>query len=470
MRIYNTLTKKIEDFVPHQENKVTMYTCGPTVYHYAHIGNLRTYIFEDVLEKGLEFLGYEVKRAMNITDVGHLNDDGDDGDDKMLLGAKREKKTVWEIADYYTEKFFLDFERLNIRIPEIVDKATDNIDMYIEMIQTLLKNDIAYISGGNVYFDVSKTPEYYDLSGKNPDDLQIGVRDGVEHDQLKRNPFDFGLWFTQSKFDDQSMKWDSPWGVGYPGWHIECSAIAIKNLGEKLDIHCGGVDLVFPHHSNEIAQSNAYLSSCGHDHSHDDWCKYWVHGEHLINEEGKMSKSKGEFLTVDTLIEKGYDPLSYRFMCLSSHYRTQLLFSYEKLDASENTYKKLISKIQGLDRTPNLQENKLDYYLDKFKDAISSDLNFSMMLTIVYDILKDEEVNDFSKLYLLEKMDYVLGLNLMKEKETVSADEEILALIASRDLAKQNRNFAKADEIRNALLEKGIKLIDTREKTLYERI
>lgn len=467
MKIYNTLTKTIEDFVPHDEELVTIYTCGPTVYNYAHIGNLRTYIFEDILEKGLEFLGYNVKRAMNITDVGHLTDDLDDGDDKMLLSAQREKKTVWEIADYYTDKFFEDFDKLNIRKPEIVDRATDNIALYIEMIEKFIELDIAYVAGGNVYFDISKEKEYYTLSGFDPSTLQVGVRESVEVDINKRNNADFGLWFTDSKFEDQAMKWDSPWGIGYPGWHIECSAIAIKNLGPHLDIHCGGVDLVFPHHSNEIAQSNAYLCAHGHDHN---WCNYWVHGEHLIVENGKMSKSSGDFLTIDNLTKKGYDPLSFRYMCLMSHYRSQLSFSMEKLDESEYAYKKLLNRVQALDRTPNLKEDKLDYYLNEFKEAISDDLNFAMMITIIYDVLKDKEVNDFSKLYLIEKMDQVLGLDLTKEKEEIIVDDEVLLLIKKREEAKANKDYQLADKIRDDLLKQGIRLIDTKEETKYERI
>lgn len=462
MKLYNTLTRKVEDFIPHEEGKVKMYTCGPTVYHFAHIGNLRTYIFEDILEKGLKYLGYEVKRVMNITDVGHLTSDGDTGEDKMAKGAAREGKTVYEIAQFYTEAFFNDCNKLNIKRPNIVEPASHHIDTYIEMISKMLDEGYAYISNGNVYFDVSKANDYYQLSGKNPEDLMIGVRDTVEEDQAKKNQADFVLWFTDSKFGNQDMRWDSPWGLGYPGWHIECSGISGKYLGEYLDIHCGGVDNVFPHHTNEIAQSEAYF---GHK-----WCNYWVHGEHLNDQTGKMSKSKGEFLTVSLLEEKGYDPLSYRYFCLGSHYRKVLVFSYDALDQAATAYKKLKQKISKLDRTPDLHEGKIDYYQDKFKEAIANDLNTSSMLTLVYDVLKDDELTDFTKLYLIDDFDKVLSLNLIEEEKSVDTnfEEYILSKIEERNQAKKNKNYALADSIRDELLEKGIRLVDSREGTTYE--
>lgn len=462
MRVYNTLTKKIEDFIPFEEGKVRMYTCGPTVYDYAHIGNLRTYIFEDILEKSLKYIGYEVYRVMNITDVGHLTSDGDTGEDKMAKGALRAGKTVKETAEYYTEAFFKDCEKLNIKKPAVVSPASEHIDTYIKMIEKLLNEGYAYESNGNIYFDISKAKDYYRLSGKNPEDLLVGARDSVEEDVAKRNPADFALWFTTSKFQNQEMKWSSPWGVGYPGWHIECSGISGKYLGEYLDIHCGGVDNIFPHHTNEIAQSEAYF---GHK-----WCNYWMHGEYLNDATGKMSKSKGEFLTVSLLEEKGYNPLAYRYYCLGSHYRNPLTFTWEGLDGAANAYKKLKAKIKQLDRTPDLNENKTDAYQVKFKEAIKNDLNTSTMMTLVYDVLKDEELSDFSKLYLMDDFDKVLGLNLIEEEKEVDEDleKEILAKIEERNQAKKDKNYALADEIRNNLLEKGIKLIDSREGTTYE--
>lgn len=464
MKIFNTLTRKVEEFVPHEEGVVRMYTCGPTVYNYAHIGNLRTYLFEDVLEKGLRYLGYDVHRVMNITDVGHMTSDADSGEDKMQKGAVREGKTVRELADFYTKAFFDDCERLNIRKPNVVEPASHHIDVYIKMISKMLDDGYAYISNGNVYFDISKAKNYYQLSGKNPEDLMVGVRDTVEEDTAKRNPGDFGLWFTVSKFSNQEMKWDSPWGVGYPGWHIECSGISGKFLGEYLDIHCGGVDNIFPHHTNEIAQSEAYF---GHP-----WCKYWVHGEHLNDSSGKMAKSKGEFLTLSLLMEKGFHPLSYRYFCLGSHYRKGLTFSFEALTQAEQSYQKLKNRIKKLDRTPNLREGKIDDYKNAFKEAISNDLNTSSMLTLVYDVLKDEELTDFTKLYLIEDFDKVLSLGLTEVEDEIDQDLEkhILERIEARNLAKKEKKYDEADKIRDELLNEGIRLIDGRDGTTYEKI
>ncbi len=463
MKLYNTLTKKVEKFIPNEEGKVKMYTCGPTVYHFAHIGNLRTYISEDVMEKGLKFIGYDVERVMNITDVGHNVGDGDSGEDKMSVASKREKKSSREIAKYYTDCFFNDCCKLNIRKPDVVSNATDNIDMYITMITKLLEDGYAYIADGNVYYDTTKFKDYYELSGRNSDDLMIAVREDIEEDTAKRNPFDFGLWFTNSKFDNQELQWDSPWGRGYPGWHIECSGISIKNLGERLDIHCGAEDAIFPHHTNEIAQSEAYL---GHK-----WCNYWVHLGFLNDETGKMSKSKGEFLTVSLLEEKGYNPLAYRYLCLNSYYHSQLTFSYDILDGAQNAYNKL-NRISRLTDTEVI-EDMMTAYIEKFSDAIRDDLNTSNMVTLVYDVLKDDELNDGTKKALIEKFDEVLSLDLtVVEEKIVDADleNEILAKIEERKEAKKNKDFAKADSIRDELLTRGIKLIDTREGTTYELI
>lgn len=461
MKLYNTLTKKVEKFIPNEEGKVKMYTCGPTVYHFAHIGNLRTYISEDVLEKGLKFIGYDVERVMNITDVGHNVGDGDSGEDKMAVAARREKKSSFEIAKYYTDCFFEDCCKLNIRKPDVVSNATDNIEMYITMITKLLENGYAYIADGNVYFDTTKFKNYYELSGRNSDDLMVAVREDIEEDTAKRNPFDFGLWFTNSKFDNQELQWDSPWGRGYPGWHIECSGISIKNLGEKLDIHCGAEDAIFPHHTNEIAQSEAYL---GHK-----WCNYWLHLGFLNDETGKMSKSKGEFLTVSLLEEKGYNPLAYRYLCLNSYYHSQLTFSYEILDGAQNAYNKLKNRVSKLSKD-EVDNNKYNEYIEKFSEAIKDDLNTSNMVTLVYDVLKDD-ISDGTKLAIIEKFDEVLSLDLtVAEEKEVDADlqKEVLAKIEERKEAKKNKDFAKADAIRDELLARGIKLIDTREGTTYE--
>lgn len=462
MKIYNTLTRKVEEFIPKDKNLVTMYTCGPTVYHFAHIGNLRCYIFEDILEKTLNYLGYNVKRCMNITDVGHLTSDSDSGEDKMLKGAKREHKSVMDIADFYTDCFKRDTASLNIKWPEIVSKATDNISYYIKIIEVLLEKGYAYLSGGNVYFDTSKLDDYYKLTNHKIDEMVVGVREGVEEDSYKKNQADFVLWFTKSKFDDQELKWDSPWGLGYPGWHIECSGISVRYLGEDLDIHCGGVDNIFPHHTNEIAQSEAYL---GHS-----WCKYWIHGEHLNDSTGKMSKSKGEFLTVDLLKSKGYNPLSYRFMCLNSSYRKVLVFSYEALSNAENSYLKLKKRISTLSDDGDVSKDVYEEYDSKFRAYIGDDLNTANAITLIYDLLKDS-VNDSTKLSLIKAWDTVLSLDLLEDESIeVNLDSEILEKIELRNKAKLEKNYELADKIRDELLKDGIKLIDSRDGTTYEFI
>lgn len=467
MKIYNTLTKTKEEFKPISEEQVGMYTCGPTVYHYAHIGNLRSYIMEDVLEKELRYEGYNVKRVMNITDVGHLSSDADTGEDKMLKGAKRENKTVMEIAKFYTDAFFSDCAKLNIKTPDVVEPATNCIDEFIEMITKLLEKDYAYIAGGNVYFDTSKLKEYYTLSSHNEEELMVGVRDDVDEDENKKNKTDFVLWFTKSKFDNQELKWDSPWGVGYPGWHIECSCISLKHLGENLDLHCGGIDNIFPHHTNEIAQSEAYL---GHK-----WCNYWFHVHHLNDKSGKMSKSKGDFLTVSLLEEKGYDPIVYRMFCLQSHYRKPLEFSYEVLDSVAAGYKKLRNRIAKLDASGDVDTNLAAEYKQKFIEVVGNDMNTASGITMVYDVLK-ADTNDATKLSIIKDFDYVLSLNLadgeMANEQQASVDSEmeayIMEMIEKRAQAKKDRDFATADSIRDELAAKGIILKDTREGTTYE--
>ena len=462
MKIYNTLTRQVEEFIPNEEGKVKFYTCGPTVYHYAHIGNIRNYIGHDILDKTLRYLGYDVTRAMNITDVGHLSSDSDSGEDKMLAAAKREHKKAMEIADFYTKEFFKDFEAVNCKKPEIISPATENIDMYIKMIEKLLDEGYAYQSGGNIYFDISKLDDYYVLTNHKIDDMVVGAREGVEEDDAKRNQADFALWFTTSKFENHELTWDSPWGVGYPGWHIECSGISIKYLGEHLDIHGGGVDNIFPHHTNEIAQSEAYL---GHK-----WCNYWFHNEHLLTDEGKMSKSKGDILTVSKLIEQGYDPLGYRLMVLNSHYRKQLLFTYDSLSQNENLLKKLRNKISNLSKDGELDQTSFDKYNSLFKAELENDLNTANALTVLFDLLKDDSVNGNTKLELIKNFDTVFSLDLIHEEELSENDAEIKTLIEKRAQAKKNKDFALADSIRDDLLSKGIELIDSREGTVYRII
>lgn len=468
MKIYNTLSRQIETFKPIQEGKVGIYTCGPTVYHYAHIGNLKTYILEDVLQKTFEYIGYEVKRVMNVTDVGHLESDSDDGEDKMLKGAIRENKTVWEVAEFYTQAFFSDCKKLNIKMPHVIAKATDYIETYIEIIQALEAKGYTYFTNGNVYFDISKLSNYTQLSKMNLEDLQIGAREDVTQDENKKNPQDFVLWFTKSKFENQAMKWDSPWGVGYPGWHMECSAIALKHLGEALDIHCGGVDHIPVHHTNEIAQTESYT---GHK-----WVNYWWHGEFLLDQTGKMSKSKGEFLTVSLLEKKGFDPIVYRFYVLNSHYRKQLMFSFESLTMAKAAYEKLKSRVLSIKNSATSKESvsdKVQVYKDKFKEQLEDDLNISNAITVLHEVLKATELNNSEKICLIEDFDQVLSLDLLKVIEVEFSSEEIEhieEMIALRKEAKKNKNFAEADRIRGILETEGIALEDTREGVKYKRI
>ena len=482
MKLYNSATRTREEFVPNHPDIVKMYTCGPTVYHFAHIGNLRSYIMEDVLEKYLRYLGYNVKRVMNITDVGHLTSDADEGEDKMLKGAKREHKSVMEIARFYTDAFFADCAKLNIKTPDVVEPATNCIDDYIRIISKLMDTGYAYFAGGNVYFDTSKLEKYYVFNDFNAEDLDVGVREGVEEDTNKRNKNDFVLWFTKSKFEDQALKWDSPWGVGYPGWHIECSGISMKHLGEDLDIHCGGIDNAFPHHTNEIAQSEAYL---GHK-----WCNYWMHVLHLNTTGGKMSKSKGEFLTVSLLEEKGYDPLAYRLFCLQSHYRKALVFSWENLDNAQVTYNKLIAKIAALKDEGEYDEAAAEALKEKFRAALDNDLNTSLAVTALYDVLK-AKTNDHTKLAVLADFDRVLSLDLISKgeakreelkKEAVAAgqftivsesgesDAEVEAKIQARQDAKKAKNFVEADRIRDELKAAGIEVTDIPHGAKWKRV
>ena len=476
MLLYNSLTRTKDEFVPREAGKVSMYTCGPTVYHYAHIGNLRSYIMEDILEKYLRYAGYDVTRVMNITDVGHLTSDADTGEDKMLKGAKREKKTVMEIAKYYTDAFFADCKKLNIKTPDVGAPATGCIDEFIRVIEGLLEKGFADEAGGNIYFDTSKLKQYDVFNDFREEDLEVGVREGVEEDGNKRNKADFVLWFTKSKFDDQELKWDSPWGIGYPGWHIECSCISMKHLGGSLDIHCGGIDNAFPHHTNEIAQSEAFL---GHK-----WCNYWFHVHHLNTNSGKMSKSSGEFLTVSLLESKGYNPLVYRLFCLQSHYRKSLVFSYENLDNAVIAYKKLATRILALLKAEAGEVDPAVFEERKaaFCAALDNDMNTSLAVTALYDVLK-ANTTPATKLALIADFDRVLGLDLIAEAEKMKKAEEEAAnaplsedpvirrieeLIRERADAKKAKNYARADEIRQMLLSEGVTLIDTPQGTQFK--
>ncbi len=482
LRLYNTMSRSIEEFVPISENAVGIYTCGPTVYNFAHIGNLRTYIGEDILVKTLIAFGYDVKRVMNITDVGHLESDADDGEDKLLLGAKRENKSIKEIAEFYEDVFFDDCEKLGMMRPTVVRRATDCIEQYIDFIKVLEKKGYTYFSGGNVYFDISLFPGYTNLSRAVLDDQIAGSREDVERDSNKKNPQDFVLWFTKSKFENQAMKWDSPWGVGYPGWHLECSVIALENLGERLDIHCGGVDHIAVHHTNEIAQTESYTGK--------KWVNHWWHAEFLQDDKGKMSKSAGEFVNLDLLIKKGYDPLAYRYYVLGSHYRRQLVFSFENLDQASAAYRKLREKTIEIasDKTggasvctahsgdcvlhgDGLSCAEAQKYLERFYAALADDLNTANALTELYALIKSD-IAPQDKVSVIAKMDEVLSLNLLVPFEERSVDAnfaaEIERLISERAEAKKAKDYARADEIRERIIAKGVVIKDNKDGTVWE--
>lgn len=464
--VYNTMSRKKEDIVPLKEGKIKLYTCGPTVYNYAHIGNLRTYIFEDALKKSMEYVGFKVKHVMNITDVGHLESDSDTGEDKMTKGAMREKKTVWEIARFYEDAFLKDCQLLNIARPTVVSRATEHIQDMIKFIQILEEKGYTYIANGNVYFSIEKYSDYTKLANLSIDELEAGSR--VEVDPFKKNPLDFVLWFTNSKFTNQIMQWESPWGKGFPGWHIECSAMSMKYLGDRIDIHCGGVDHIPVHHTNEIAQSE---SAVGHK-----WVNYWMHGEFLVLDNGKMSKSTGDFLTVSRLVEEGYSPLDYRYFCLQSRYRKQLVFSFESLTEAQKSLKKLKSRIkniaEGLQADENLDKGKLQAYQDKFIAQISDDLNIANAFTVLSEVIKAQDLNNTEKLYLIKDFDKVFSLNLALDEasnENSNIDEQhIENMILERNKARAEKNWARADEIRNMLLESNIELVDTKEGTTWK--
>ena len=466
MKLYNTMDRKVEEFVPIEEGKVGMYCCGPTVYNYAHIGNLRTYIFEDILHRTLEEAGYRVKHVMNITDVGHLTGDGDDGEDKLGKRSRETGKSVWDIAAFYTDAFFADEKALNIKRPNVVCKATDHIQDMIALIKRLEEKGHTYTAGGNVYFSIDTIDDYGKLAGQKQKDKLSGARIAV--DGNKRNPQDFVLWFTNSKFGEQAMMWDSPWGRGYPGWHIECSAMSMKYLGETFDIQCGGIDAIPVHHTNEIAQSEA---ATGHK-----WVNYWCHGEFLLNDKGKMSKSSGEFLTLPVLVGHGYNALDYRYFCLGGHYRTQLKFSYEALDHAKSARERLnsmVAELKAKAKPESTISEKAESYKDSFFAALFNDLRCPEALAVMWKMLKDNSITEGEKLSLLYSMDKVLGLDLDKveaKKEEKVGGEEEWKLVEERKQAKAEKNYQRADEIRKELEERGYIVKDTPQGPILQKI
>ena len=468
VRLYNTMSRSVEDFVPIKDGEAGLYCCGPTVYNYAHIGNLRTYIFEDLLHRTLEMAGYKVRHVMNITDVGHLTGDGDDGEDKMSKSARESGRSVWDIAKFYTDAFFRDEADLNIIRPDVVCRATDHIQSMIGIIRRLEEGGHTYISGGNVYFSIDTIDDYGKLARLNLDELKEGAR--IEVDSNKRNPKDFVLWFTNSKFKDQVMVWPSPWGVGYPGWHIECSAMSSEYLGEHFDIHCGGIDAIPVHHTNEIAQSEAAFG-------HKPWVNYWCHGEFLLNDRGKMSKSDGGFLTLSVLKDRGYDPLDYRYFCLTGHYRSQLKFSFESLDQARSARETLVRRVAQFKASGEAAQQlseKAQGYLEAFRQSMANDLKAPQALAVLWQAVRDQEIPDAEKLSLVLSMDSILGLSLDRIAPAGAGDAEIpaeaLQLLEERKSAKAARDWARADAIRDQLAAMGFKVLDTGAGAKLERL
>ncbi len=465
IRFFNSLGREMQQFVPMQEGKVSLYTCGPTVYDFAHIGNMRTYVFEDVLRRTLEYAGHDVHHVMNITDVGHLTGDADDGEDKMLKGARETGRSVWDVAQAYTDAFFQDTDRLNIRRPHTACKATDHISEMIDLIGRLQDREFAYVADGNVFFDTSRLPDYGKMALLDRQTLRVGAR--IEVDESKRNPADFALWFTNSKFEHQAMMWDSPWGRGYPGWHIECSAMSMKYLGDQFDIHCGGVDHIPVHHTNEIAQSEAATGR--------PWVNYWLHGEFLLTDKTKMAKSEGNFQTLSALVEQGFDPLDFRYLCLGAHYRSQLQYSGDSMSSARSSRRSL------LDRITRLRENSAPVHpdqigerasgeLDGFELHFGSDLNAPKALAELWNMIKDSEIPDGEKLTCAYRMDRILGLDLESSSEADNALEPAFeSLLKERESARNSRDFGRADALRDELAASGILIEDTPQGTRWQR-
>ncbi len=475
--LFNTMSQKKEVFEPIEDNKVRMYCCGLTVYNYAHIGNLRKYIFDDTLRRVLEFFGYDVKHQMNVTDIGHLESDADEGEDKLEKEARKKGEDVLSLTRFYEKAFFEDLQKLNILMPHIISRATEHIDCMIDLIKRIEKNGYAYFSDGNLYFDVSKLKDYGKLARLDLNSLKAGAR--IDIDKNKKNPFDFVLWFTNSKFKNHILNWDSPWGTGFPGWHIECAAMSIKYLGEQFEIHTGGIDHIPVHHTNEIAEAEAATGK--------DWVKYWLHCEFLVlDKEEKMSKSLGNFITLNNLIEKKINPLAFRFMCLNAHYKKKMIFSNKAIEAAQNGYWGLKEKIINekekiVDQLASIENevlnNNIDFekfkfykfcnsYIQQFINAVADDLNTPLALASVFNLLKDNNIPHSTKYATLLIFDKILGFGFEKFNRGEITEEQ-RQLIIERDNARKEKNFAKADEIRNKLFEQGIILQDSPEGTHY---
>jgi cysteinyl-tRNA synthetase len=472
--LYNTLGRELQAFHPIVPGKAGFYGCGPTVYTYAHIGNLRAYVVHDILVRSLRRAGLDVTHVMNITDVGHLSGDNDEGEDKMVKSAAERGLSVLEIAGFYTDAFFNDTARMNILRPTVVCKATEHIDDMIALIRRMEERGFAYEAGGNLYFDTARFPSYGELALLKGESRKAGAR--IEVDRNKRNPGDFVLWFTKSKFKNQALVWDSPWGRGYPGWHIECSAMSIKYLGEQFDIHAGGIDHISVHHTNEIAQSEAATGKS-------PWVRYWLHNEFLVFDKEKMSKSSGTFLTLQDLIDAGFDPLDYRYFLLGGHYRSQLQFSWEGLEGARNARKSLVERLKNLAGRAGKKgpasggASGAAAYLEAFNGALGNDLSTPRALAELWGLLRDVNVEPGGALAAVLDMDGVLGLNLKEEAASLSGEEEdreavreIEGLIAERSAAKKAKDFAKADGIRDSLKKRGVILEDGPSGTRWRRV
>ena len=452
LSLFNTLSRKVELFKPIKAGELKLYTCGPTVYHYAHIGNLRTYVFEDILVRAFRRAGYAVNHVMNITDVGHLTSDGDHGEDKMEQGAKRTGKNIWEIAEYYSTVFFSDLAKLNVLKPQIIPKATDHIAEMIALVSELEKKGFVYKTADGMYFDTAKFPSYRDFAKLDVDNLEAGKRIAVGD---KKNPTDFALWKFTASGEKRQMEWDSPWGRGFPGWHIECSAMAMKYLGPTFDLHCGGIDHIPVHHTNEIAQSEAATGK--------RFVNYWMHGEFLNEDSGKMSKSKGEFLTLSVLEREGYDPMEYRFLLLQAHYRSSLKFSFEALNAAKAGYRGLLEKMREWKKEDAASAPEDGLMAEKralFEKHLFNDLNMPEVLSVVFSVVKEAKLSGAQKKKLLLDFDQVLGLRLEENSQDVSLPAEAIALVSARDEARKAKNWAESDRLRAELQKLGYKVDD----------